>query len=466
MTKEIVLTEEEMMSQNYINEYVKRGRSAQQLFEEMTQEQVDRAVMAAGRAVHENALKLAEMAVEETGMGNVEDKTIKNTNKAEIIWHSLKGKKSRGILDRDLLTGITTVAKPVGVIAAITPCTNPIVTPMSNVMFALKSGNAIIITPHHKSIKCSTYAVELMQAAIKAVGAPDNLVQILGEQSRDNTRNLIAACDVVIATGGMGMVKAAYSSGRPALGVGAGNVQCIIDKDVDYKEAISKIIKGRIFDNGIICSGEQSVIYPRDHREKILEVFREEEALLIDDPRDKEALRKTIFPDGSMSRHAVGQSAEVVGKMAGLDVPKGCKVIVVEGDGYGPDELLSKEKMCPVLVINGYDDFHQAVEIAKANLEVEGKGHTVAIHSDNIKNIEYAAETLSASRFVVNQISSFNAGGSYYNGLNPTNTLGCGTWGNNSISENLTYTHLMNVSRIAQYMPENRVPSLDELWTL
>ena len=187
---------------------------------------------------------------------------------------------------------------------------------------------------------------------------------------------------------------------------------------------------------------------------------------MIDDPGEKEALRKTIFPDGSMSRHAVGQSAEVVGKMAGLDVPKGCKVIVVEGDGFGPDELLSKEKMCPVLVIHGYEDFPQAVEIAKANLEVEGKGHTLALHSDNIKNIEYAAENISASRFVVNQISSFNAGGSYYNGLNPTNTLGCGTWGNNSISENLTYTHLMNVSRIAQYMPENHVPSLEELWTL
>ncbi len=460
------LSEEEKISRSYIDTYIEKGRIAQQQFEKMSQEDIDRAVMAVGKTIHENARKLAEMAVVETGMGNVEDKTIKNANKAEIIWHSLKGKKSRGILERDSVTGITTVAKPMGVVAAITPCTNPIVTPMSNVMFALKCGNAIIITPHHKSIQCSTVAVELMQKAIKEVGMPDNLIQILDQQSRANTRNLIASCDVVIATGGMGMVKAAYSSGRPALGVGAGNVQCIVDRGVDYKEAIPKIIAGRAFDNGIICSGEQSVICPKEDLAMILDIFAKEGALVVKTPKDKGALRNGIFPEGSMNRHMVGQSAEEVGKLAGIPVPKGCKLIVVEGDGFGPNELLAKEKMCPVLVVHGYEDFAQGVEIAKANLEVEGKGHTVALHSNNLENIEYAAENLSVSRFVINQISSFNAGGSYYNGLNPTNTLGCGTWGNNSISENLTYTHLMNISRIAQYMPENHVPSLEELWTL
>lgn len=466
MENNINLSEEEKSSRNYIADYVKRARIAQEEFEKKTQEEVDLAVMAIGKIIHDNAQMLAEMAVEETSMGNVADKALKNRNKAQIIWHSLKGKKSRGILERNTITGITTVAKPVGVVAAITPCTNPIVTPMSNVMFALKCGNAIIITPHHRAIQCSTRAVNLMQKAVKDTGMPDNLIQILDQQSRDNTRNLIATCDVVIATGGMGMVKAAYSSGRPALGVGAGNVQCIVDRGVDYREAVPKIIEGRAFDNGIICSGEQSLICPNDDMERILEVFKEEGALVIKSPEEKEALRKAVFPEGSMNRHAVGQSAETIGEMAGIAVPKGCKIIIVEGDGFGQDELLSKEKMCPVLVVHGYDNFSQAVEIARMNMEVEGKGHTVALHSDNLENIEYAAETLSASRFVINQISSFNAGGSYYNGLNPTNTLGCGTWGNNSISENLTYTHLMNVSRIAQFMPENYVPSLEELWTI
>lgn len=466
MGENITLSVEEKMSLDYIDTYIKRGRVAQQAFETMSQEDVDRAVMAVGKSIHENAQKLAEMAVKETEMGNVEDKAIKNKNKAEIIWHSLKGKKSRGILERNLVTGVTTLAKPMGVVAAITPCTNPIVTPMSNVMFALKSGNAIIITPHHRAIQCSTFAVKLMQDAIKKLGMPDNLIQILDQQSRLNTKNLIAACDVVIATGGMGMVKAAYSSGRPALGVGAGNVQCIVDRGVDYNEVVPKIIAGRVFDNGIICSGEQSVICPKEDIENILDTFAEQGAFVVKTSQEKEALRNAIFIEGAMNRHVVGQTAEKVGQMAGLSVPPGCKLIVVEGDGFGVNEILAKEKMCPVLVVHGYEDFSQGVEIARANLEVEGKGHTVALHSKNLENIEFAAENLSVSRFVVNQISSFNAGGSYYNGLNPTNTLGCGSWGNNSISENLTYTHLMNVSRIAQYMPENKVPSLEELWTI
>ena len=243
---------EEVMEQDsraYIDGYIQRARKAQAEFEKMSQEQVDSAVQAIGRVVYENAQYLAEIAVEETGMGNVEDKFAKNKQKAGIVWNNLRGKKSRGILETDEATGITTVAKPVGVVAAITPCTNPIVTPMSNSMFALKCGNAIIITPHHKSIKCSTKTVEMMNAELAKLGMPENLIQIIGEHSRENTRNLISMADVVVATGGAGMVNAAYSSGRPALGVGAGNVQCIIDEGYDYKEAVPKIIKGRSYEN-------------------------------------------------------------------------------------------------------------------------------------------------------------------------------------------------------------------------
>ena len=259
-----------MDSQEYINGYIERARIAQKEFEKMSQEQVDRAVQIIGKVVYDNAQYFAEIAVEETGMGNVEDKYAKNRQKAGIVWNNLKGKKSRGILETDETTGITTVAKPMGVVAAITPCTNPIVTPMSNSMFALKCGNAIVITPHHKSVKCSTKVVEMMNDALAAEGYPENLIQILGEHSRENTRNLISSADVVVATGGAGMVNAAYSSGRPALGVGAGNVQCIIDEGYDYKEAVPKIIKGRSYDYGIICSAEQSVICPEKDFENIL----------------------------------------------------------------------------------------------------------------------------------------------------------------------------------------------------
>lgn len=457
--------EEATESKAYIDDYIRRARDAQAKIEKYSQSQVDRLVMTIAKTVFDNAEYLAQVAVAETHMGVVEDKAAKNRGKASIIWNSLKGKKSVGIIERDEERGIVKVAKPMGVVAAITPMTNPTVTPMSNAMFAVKGRNAIIITPHHKSIKSSTETINMINSQLTMLGAPENLIQILDQQSRANTRTLISQADVVIATGGAGMVNAAYSSGRPALGVGAGNVQCIIDRDANPAEAVPKIIAGRIFDNGIICSGEQSVIIPQDKYEEILQVFTQNGAYVVTSREEKEAFRNAIFTDGAMNCHAIGQSVQVISALAGVQVPENCKVIAIEADGYGKEELLAKEKMCPVLAVFRYGDFKEAVEIAKANLEVEGKGHSVAIHSNNIKNIEYAAEQISVSRFVVNQTCATSAGGSFFNGLAPTNTLGCGSWGHNSISENLDYKHLINISRIAYFKPENAVPSQEELWT-
>lgn len=453
-------------SRAYIEGYIERARIAQKEYEKFSQEQIDEIVMAAAKVVHDNAEYLAELAVEETGMGVVADKTSKNKGKARIIWNSLKGKKSKGIIERDETTGITKIAKSIGVVAAITPCTNPIVTPMSNAMFALKGGNAIIITPHHKAVRSSGKTVDLINAELAKLGAPKNLVQIIEQQSRENTQNLIASADIVIATGGMGMVKAAYSSGKPALGVGAGNVQCIIDTDADIEAAAPQIIAGRIFDNGIICSGEQSVIMPESKYEEILKVFEKNGAFIIRKTEDKEAIRGAMFTDGAMNRHAVGQSVQTIAKLAKLSIPEGTRVIIVEADGFGEDDILAKEKMCPVLAAFKYKTFQEGVEIARANLEEEGKGHSVSIHSNNRDHIEYAGRELCVSRFVINQTSATSAGGSFFNGLAPTNTLGCGSWGNNSISENLDYKHLINISRIAYYMKDNHVPTDEELWSI
>lgn len=453
-------------SRAYIEGYIGRARIAQKEFEKFSQEQIDEIVMAAAKVVHDNAEYLAELAVEETGMGVVADKTAKNKGKARIIWNSLKGKKSKGIIERDETTGITKIAKPIGVVAAITPCTNPIVTPMSNAMFALKGGNAIIITPHHKAVRSSGKTVDLINAELAKLGAPKNLVQIIEQQSRENTQNLIASADIVIATGGMGMVKAAYSSGKPALGVGTGNVQCIIDTDADIEAAAPQIIAGRIFDNGIICSGEQSVIMPESKYEEMLKVFEKNGAFIIRKPEDKEAIRGAMFTDGAMSRHAVGQSVQTIAKLAKLSIPEGTRVIIVEADGFGEDDILAKEKMCPVLAAFKYKTFEEGVEIARANLEEEGKGHSVSIHSNNREHIEHAGRELCVSRFVINQTCATSAGGSFFNGLAPTNTLGCGSWGNNSISENLDYKHLINISRIAYYMKDNHVPTDEELWSM
>lgn len=453
-----------MDSKEYINGYIERARKAQAEFEKMSQEQVDKAVQTIGRVVYENAQYLAEIAVEETGMGNVEDKFAKNKQKAGIVWNNLKGKKSRGILDTDETTGITRVAKPMGVVAAITPCTNPIVTPMSNSMFALKCGNAIIITPHHKSVKCSTKTVEMINEALAEIGMPENLIQILDEHSRENTKNLISSADVVVATGGPGMVNAAYSSGRPALGVGAGNVQCIIDEGYDFKEAVPKIIKGRSYDYGIICSAEQSVICPEKDFDAIMDEFAANDCYIVRDEDELEKIRGALFEDGKTNRHSVGQSCQKVAELAGITIPENTKVIVAVADGTGATDSLGGEKMAPVISAYAYKDLDDAIRIASENLERDGKGHSVSFHSDSEEHIAKIGESLCVSRFVINQCSSNSTGGSYFNGLNPTNTLGCGSWGHNSISENLNYTHLMNVSRIARFMPNNHVPTDEELW--
>ena len=458
------MTEHEQSVQ-YINEYIARARAAQAEFEKMTQEQVDLAVKTIGKVVYENAEYLAKLAVEETRMGNVEDKIAKNKQKAGIVWNNLRGKKSRGILDTDEKTGITRVAKPVGVVAAITPCTNPIVTPMSNAMFALKCGNAIIITAHHRAVACSGKTIEMINDELRKLGYPEHLIQILDQHSREHTRNLISSADVVIATGGAGMVTAAYSSGRPALGVGAGNVQCIIDEGYDYKVAVPKIITGRSYDYGIICSGEQSIICHKKDYDAVLKECEANNCYVVRDDKERDALRAAIFDDkGKPISNSVGQSAETIAEMAGFSVPKGTRAIVVQPVGTGLVDPLGGEKMCPVIAAYGYSTLEEGVDIARQNLEKDGKGHSVSFHSDSETNIEYVGSSLCVSRFVINQVSASSAGGSYFNGLAPTNTLGCGSWGHNSISENLDYKHLMNVSRIARFMPNNHVPTPYELW--
>jgi succinate-semialdehyde dehydrogenase len=472
---------------DYIEGYIERARAAQAEAEDWTQEYADRLTEAVARAVYDNAEELARLAVDETGMGVYEDKVAKNRNKARLILADLTGRKSVGVIARHPETGITEVAKPVGVVAAITPVTNPIVTPMSNSMFALKGRNAVIITPHHRAVRSSGRTVELINRNLKAAGAPENIVQIIGEHSRENTRELISSADVVIATGGMGMVKAAYSSGRPALGVGAGNVQCIIDTDVDISVVVPVTVTGRAFDNGIICSAEQTIIFPAEKEAEVVKALENSGAAVL--PRGAKAaaavlpqsantdgaaalpgdaktyaaaaLRDALFTDEGMNRHIVGQSALAVAEAAGLasfgvNVSPDIKAIAVFADGPGADDKLSGEKMCPVISLYPYDTFEEAVGIAKANLEYEGKGHSVSIHSNDRSHIEYAGLALPVSRILVNQTSSTNAGGSEYNGLAATNTLGCGSWGGNSISENLTYKHLINISRIAERLPQSR----------
>lgn len=453
-----------MEAKEYVEGLVEKARAAQKQIENYTQEQVDALCREIARTVYDNAEMLAKMAVEETRMGVYENKVAKNKGKARVIWNDLKGKKSVGIINRYPEQGIIEVAKPMGVVAAITPTTNPIVTPMCNAMFAIKGRNAIIVGPHPRSKECSTKTVELINERLAKLGAPENLIQCVPEPTMEISGLLMKTCDVVLATGGPGVVKAAYSSGKPSYGVGAGNVQCILDDDVDYAKTVPMIIEGRIFDNGIICSGEQNAITPAAKADELIAEYKKNGGVLVDDPAQIDALREAMFPGGVMNKDLVGQSALKVAEAAGIKVPSDTRVLLVKAPAYGKEDYFSKEKMCPVMSLYTYNTWEEAIAIADANLAVEGRGHSVAIHSNNQEHIEAAAEVLPVSRFLINQVCATNNGGSLFNSLSATTTLGCGSWGGNTISENLSWKHLFNVSRIATVRPGAAAPTDEEIW--
>jgi succinate-semialdehyde dehydrogenase len=449
-----------------INDLVAKARVAQAEYESFTQKQVDAVVRDIGKFVYDNAEPLAKMAVEETEMGSFEDKILKNKGKARVIWNNLKNKKSRGVIGEDTETNLVFVAKPMGVVAAVTPVTNPIVTPMCNGMFALKTGNAVIFASHPKAQKCAEYLTLEFMKIVKSHNGPDDLIQVVTNGSVEKTQQLMQSADVVVATGGGAMVKSAYSSGKPSFGVGAGNVPVIIDRNINLKDAVEKIVDGASFDHGIICSHEQFVIAPEENFDQTIELFTNTgKVWFTDDKNQIQKLREIVFQDGHLNKDVVGKSASDVGEMAGIKVPDSARLILLPADGSGTEDVLAKEKLCPVIAIVPYSTFEDAVAMAKANLLVEGAGHSAALHSNDEENIQMAGIELPISRLVVNQPSSTTAGGSLTNGFAPTTTLGCGSWGGNSISENLDYKHLMNVSRIGKVIVDKEVPSDEEIWT-
>jgi len=444
---------------------VSKARAAQADYEDFSQEQVDGIVRDIGKYVYDNAEKLARMAVDETGIGVYEDKVLKKKGKARVIWNSLKGKKSRGIIGEDPETHLVYVAKPMGVVGAVTPITNPIVTPMCNGMFALKTGNAVIFAPHPKAQDCAEFLTEEFMRIVRSHGAPEDLIQVVTNGSVTKTQQLMQAVDVVVATGGGAMVKSAYSSGRPSFGVGAGNVPVIIDRGVDLADAVDKIVTGAAFDNGIICSHEQFVLAPEEIYQQTIKTFTDTgKVWFTDDEEQIQRLRDVVFPGGHLNKDVVGISAREVGAMAGIDVPESARIILLPARGAGEEDVLAREKLCPVVAILPYGTFEEAVAKAKANLLVEGAGHSAALHSHDDDNIHHAGLELPISRLVINQASSLTAGGSLTNGFAPTTTLGCGSWGGNSISENLDYKHLMNVSRIGKVIQGKEVPTDEEIW--
>ena len=427
-------------------------REAQKKFAEYSQEQVDKIFKAAAIAANMARIPLAKMAVEETGMGVVEDKVIKNHYAAEYIYNKYKNTKTCGVISRDTAFGLTEIAEPIGIIGAVIPTTNPTSTAIFKALICLKTRNGIIISPHPRAKKSTIAAAKIvLEAAVKA-GAPENIIGWIDVPSLELTNALMRNSDTILATGGPGMVKSAYSSGKPALGVGAGNTPVIIDSTADIKVAVNSIIHSKTFDNGMICASEQSVTVLADIYDEVKKEFAARGCYFLkDDEIDK--VRKTILINGSLNARIVGQSAYKIAQLAGVEVPEKTKVLIGEVESVDISEEFAHEKLSPVLGMYKAETFDEALAKAAQLVADGGYGHTASlfIHPAQTEKIEKHYHAMKTCRIVINTPSSHGGIGDLYNfALTPSMTLGCGSWGGNSVSENVGVKHLLNIKRVAE----------------
>lgn len=428
-------------------------KEAQRIFSTYTQEQVDKIFKAAAIAANQARIPLAKMAVEETGMGVVEDKVIKNHYAAEYIYNKYKDTKTCGVVEEDKAFGVTKVAEPIGVVAAVIPTTNPTSTAIFKTLICLKTRNGIIISPHPRAKKCTIAAAKVVLDAAVAAGAPKGIIGWIDIPSLEMTTELMHSADIILATGGPGMVKAAYSSGKPALGVGAGNTPAIIDDTADIVVAVNSIIHSKTFDNGMICASEQSVIVHQNVYDAVKKEFAARGCYFLN-PEETEKVRKTIIINGSVNAKIVGQKAHTIAKLAGVEVPVDTKILIGEVESVDIEEEFAHEKLSPVLAMYKATDFEDAVAKACRLVADGGYGHTSSLYCNAVTErakIEKFGETMKTCRILVNTPSSQGGIGDLYNfKLNPSLTLGCGSWGGNSVSENVGVKHLLNIKTVAE----------------
>ena len=428
-------------------------RAAQKKFAEYTQEQVDAIFFAAATAANQQRIPLAKMAVAETGMGVVEDKVIKNHYAAEYIYNAYKHTKTCGVIEEDKAFGIKKIAEPVGVIGAVIPTTNPTSTAIFKTLIALKTRNGIVISPHPRAKGCTIAAAKVvLEAAVKA-GAPEGIISWIDIPSLEMTNLLMKEADIILATGGPGMVKAAYSSGKPALGVGAGNTPAIIDDTADILLAVNSVIHSKTFDNGMICASEQSVIVLDKVYAKVKKEFAARGAYFLKED-ELEKVRKTIIINGALNAKIVGQPAYKIAALAGVTIPETSKVLIGEVESVDISEEFAHEKLSPVLAMYRAKDFEDALDKAEHLIADGGYGHTASLYVNAITEkakIEEYTHRMKTCRILVNTPSSQGGIGDLYNfRLTPSLTLGCGTWGGNSVSENVGVKHLINIKTVAE----------------
>ena len=433
---------------------IEQLREAQKQFATFSQEQVDEIFRQAALAANHNRIKLAKMAVEETGMGIVEDKVIKNNFAAEYIYNQYKNMKTCGVLEEDKTSGITKVAEPIGVISAIVPTTNPTSTAIFKCLIALKTRNAIIISPHPRAKNSTIEAARVvLEAAVKA-GAPEGIIGWIDQPSVELSQNVMRESDIILATGGPAMVKAAYSSGRPALGVGAGNTPAIIDETAHIKMAVNSILLSKTFDNGVICASEQSIVVLEQVYDEVKKELAERGAYILKGEEIDKVRSIILNEKGGLNADMVGQSAYKIARMAGVNVPESAKVLVGEVTSVELEEPFSHEKLSPVLAMYKATSFEDALNKADRLIELGGMGHTSILYTDQVKNRDRVltfGERMKTARTLINMPAAQGAIGDLFNfKLAPSLTLGCGSWGGNSVSENVGPKHLINVKSIAE----------------
>ena len=436
-----------------LEEAILRVRDAQKIFATYNQEQVDKIFLAAASAADKARISLAKMAVEETGMGVLEDKVIKNHYAAEYIYNAYKETKTCGVIEEDKAYGIKKIAEPIGVIAAVIPTTNPTSTAIFKCLLALKTRNAMIISPHPRAKNSTIAAAKLILEAAVAAGAPEGIIDWISVPSLEMTNTVMKEADIILATGGPGMVKAAYSSGKPALGVGAGNTPAIIDESADILLAVNSIIHSKTFDNGMICASEQSVIVLDGIYDAVKAEFAARGCYFLND-EETEKVRKTILINGALNAKIVGQKAAKIAELAGVSVPAGTKILIGEVESVELSEEFAHEKLSPVLAMYRAKSFEDALNKAEQLVADGGFGHTSSIYLNEMterEKLDVFASRMKTCRIVVNTPSSHGGIGDLYNfKLAPSLTLGCGSWGGNSVSENVGVKHLLNIKTVAE----------------
>lgn len=436
-----------------LEETINSVKEAQKKFATYTQEQVDKIFLAAAIAANKARIPLAKMAVEETGMGVVEDKVIKNHYAAEYIYNKYKNAKTCGTLEYDSAYGLRKVAEPIGLIAAVIPTTNPTSTAIFKTLISLKTRNGIIISPHPRAKKSTIEAAKIVLGAAVEAGAPEGIIAWIDVPSLELTNTLMKSSDTILATGGPGMVKSAYSSGKPALGVGAGNTPAIIDESANLVLAVNSIIHSKTFDNGMICASEQSVIVLNNVYDSVRAEFERRGCYFLN-PEETEKVRKTIIINGALNAKIVGQKAHTIASLAGVEVPEHTKILIGEVESVDISEEFAHEKLSPVLAMYRANDFDDALAKASQLINDGGLGHTSSLYIDTINGqdkIEKFYSTMKTCRVLINTPSSQGGIGDLYNfKLNPSLTLGCGSWGGNSVSENVGIKHLLNIKTVAE----------------